>query len=143
MPGTLRSSVYLPPPVVFSAASIMAVGLPIMEKSVIVIPNEARNLSSAGGMSSLDGNPLLLRRNRRLYRRIHLAVARTAAQIAAQRRSNVSFRRIGVLRQQRLHGHDEARSAEAALCAAPVAVGLLNRCQTAMLAHALDGRNFL
>src|SRR5207302_8240148 len=88
MPGTLRSSVYLPPPVVFSAASIMAVGLPIMEKSVIVIPSEARNLSSAGGMSSLDGNPLLLRRNRRLYRRIHLAVARTAAQIAAQGGTN-------------------------------------------------------
>ena len=35
MPGTLRSSVYLPAPVVFSAASTMAVGLPIMEKSVV------------------------------------------------------------------------------------------------------------
>src|SRR5215469_9643045 len=32
MPGALRSSVYLPAPVVFSAASTIAVGLPIMEK---------------------------------------------------------------------------------------------------------------
>src|SRR5580700_11816666 len=31
MPGTLRSSVYLPAPVVFSAASTIAVGLPMME----------------------------------------------------------------------------------------------------------------
>src|SRR5258708_37401334 len=111
MPGTLRSSVYLPPPVVFSAASIMAVGLPMLEKSVIVIPSEAGNLLSAASMSSLDGNPLLLRHNRRLYRRIHLAVARAAAQIATQGATNVSFRRIGVLRQHTLHGHDESRIA--------------------------------
>src|SRR5580692_9928783 len=34
MPGRLRSSVYLPAPVVFSAASTMAVRLPMIEKSV-------------------------------------------------------------------------------------------------------------
>jgi hypothetical protein len=36
--------VYLPAPVVFSAASIMAVGLPMMEKLLltIVIPSAAR-----------------------------------------------------------------------------------------------------
>src|SRR5579884_502477 len=34
MPGTLRSSVYLPAPVVFSAASTIAVALPITEKSL-------------------------------------------------------------------------------------------------------------
>src|SRR6266851_6115290 len=100
MPGTLRSSVYLPPPVVFSAASIMAVGLPMMEKSVIVIPSEARNLLSAGRLWSLGCDSLLLRRNRRLYRRIHLAVARTAAQVAAQSGANLVFGRIGILRQQ-------------------------------------------
>src|SRR5437660_10193487 len=35
MPGTLRSSVYLPTPVGFAAASTIAVGLPMMEKSVV------------------------------------------------------------------------------------------------------------
>src|SRR5260370_19730319 len=143
MPGKLRRSVYLPPPVVFSAASIMSVGLPIMEKSVIIIPSEARNLSSAGRFWSLGCDSSLLRRNRRLYRRIHLAVARTATQIAAHRRSNISLRRIGILRQQRLHGHDESRRAKTALRAAPIAISFLDRRQTAMLAHALDGRDFL
>jgi hypothetical protein len=38
----------LPPPVVFSAASTMAVGFPMMEKSDIVIPSKARNPLSAG-----------------------------------------------------------------------------------------------
>src|SRR5258708_5270328 len=143
MPGTIRWSVYWPPPVVFSAASFMAVGLPMIEKSVIVIPSEAGNLLSVASRSSFDGTPLLLRHNRRLYRRIHLAVARAAAQIATQGATNVSFRRIGVLRQQRLHGHDESRSAEAALRAAPIAICLLDRGQTAMLAHTFDGRDFL
>src|SRR5579872_1003215 len=36
MPGALRSSVYLPAPVVLPAASIMAIGLPMMEKSSLV-----------------------------------------------------------------------------------------------------------
>src|SRR5712675_1107304 len=36
MPGRLRSSVYLPAPVVLPAASIIAVGLPMMEKSLIL-----------------------------------------------------------------------------------------------------------
>src|SRR5882672_6270050 len=35
MPGTLRSSVYLPAPVVLPAASTIAIGFPIIEKSVI------------------------------------------------------------------------------------------------------------
>src|SRR5215831_12529456 len=35
MPGRLRSSVYRPEPVVFSAASTMAVGLPMMERLVV------------------------------------------------------------------------------------------------------------
>src|SRR6266567_1446242 len=42
MPGTLRSSVYLPAPVVFSAASIIAVGLPIMEKSLLILSFRAK-----------------------------------------------------------------------------------------------------
>src|SRR6266550_7542170 len=35
MPGMARSSVYLPAPVVLPAASTMAMGFPIIEKSVI------------------------------------------------------------------------------------------------------------
>src|SRR3954468_14677295 len=35
MPGTLRSSVYLPWPVVLPAESISAIGLPMMEKSLL------------------------------------------------------------------------------------------------------------
>src|ERR1700690_3248072 len=35
IPGTVRSSVYLPAPVVLPAASIMAMGRPMMEKLVI------------------------------------------------------------------------------------------------------------
>src|SRR5215471_17128903 len=36
IPETRRSSVYLPAPVVFSAASTIAVGLPMMEKSLLM-----------------------------------------------------------------------------------------------------------
>src|ERR1700693_4058748 len=37
IPGMLRSSGYLPAPAVFSAASTIAVGLPMMEKSVMAL----------------------------------------------------------------------------------------------------------
>src|SRR5438876_6426286 len=37
MPGRQRSSVYLPAPVVLPAASTMAMGFPIIEKSVMVL----------------------------------------------------------------------------------------------------------
>src|SRR5512141_665255 len=76
MPGTLRSSVYLPWPVVFSAASTKATGLPIVQNSDI-----SRRSS------------LLLGFNRRLDRLEHLHVAGTAAQVSAQRRAYIVFRR--------------------------------------------------
>src|ERR1700680_725478 len=152
MPGTLRSSVYLPPPLVLSAASTLAVGWPMMEKSLILLLSLRLLLSfrakrgicfSVGSSSSLGRHPLLLRRNRRFNRAIHLAVSRTAAQIAAQSGANLGFRRIRILGQERLHRHHESRSAKAALRSAPVTVGLLNRRQTAVLAHALYGRDLL
>src|ERR1700720_2758809 len=76
IPGTLRSSVYLPAPVVFPAASTMAVALPMTEKSFIPY--------------SLLGTRYWcpLRRDRRLDRFIHLVVPGAAAQIAAQRSAN-------------------------------------------------------
>src|SRR5450631_2540757 len=77
MPGTLRSSVYLPAPVVFPAASIMAVGLPIMEKPFISL--------------FIDGYRRALGCNRRPDGFIHLAVAGAAAQVAAQCGTNVGF----------------------------------------------------
>src|ERR1019366_1743328 len=100
------------------------------------------NLLSPASYSSLRSS-LLFRCNRRPNRCVHLAVAGAAAQIAAQCSTHLGFRRIGILSHQRLHGHDESRSAEAALRAAPVAVSFLNRRQAAMLAHALDGRDLL
>src|SRR5271169_3919523 len=68
MPGTLRSSVYLPAPEVFSAASIMAVGLPMMEKPflLLLMNNHRRTFGF----------------NRRPDRIVHLAIPSAAAQVA-------------------------------------------------------------
>src|SRR5579864_5077991 len=133
MPGTLRSSVYLPAPVVFSAASTIAVGLPMMEKAV------------AGRWSLVVVIALLsachcgaFRCNRISYRLIHLVVAGATTQIAAQRGSNVCFGRIGILRHQRFHRHDEAWSTVSALRTAPVAIRLLNCSQCAVFADTFN-----
>src|ERR1700687_6003764 len=105
MPGTLRSSVYLPAPVVFSAASIIAVGLPIIEKSLIVSFQAKRGLCfSVGCATLLRHQSLLFRGNRRPDGFIHLAIARTAAKIAAECGPDIRLRRIGVLCQQRFDG---------------------------------------
>src|SRR5260370_34895785 len=69
---------------------------------------------------------LHFRRNCSFDRLIHLRVSRTAAEIAAQRVANVFFTRLGILIEQRFYRHHEARSAIAALCATPVAVGFLD-----------------
>src|ERR1041385_8500988 len=128
MPGTLRSSVYLPAPVVFSAASTMAVGLPMIENSALMVRQcEAFSLC-------LD---------RRTDRGVHLVVARATAQIAAQSRAQFCFRRIWVLRQERLDGHDETRRAISALCTAPVSISFLNCRQAPVLRHALYGCDLL
>src|SRR5579863_1222257 len=44
MPGRLRSSVYLPAPVVLAAASIIAVRLPIIEKSLFICADISHSL---------------------------------------------------------------------------------------------------
>src|ERR1700739_4916454 len=110
IPGTLRSSVYLPAPVVFSAASTIAVALPMMEKSPLilllpgftsrkfVIPSEARNLLFACSGTSFRCQTLPFSGDCRLDRLIHLAVSGAAAQIAAQRSPNFGFRGIGIFR---------------------------------------------
>ena len=78
-----------------------------------VAPSEASNLLlPLLPLSLRSGHAFPLRRNRRPDRRIHLVVARAAAKIAAQGGANVFFRRIGIFREQRLHRHNESRSAD-------------------------------
>src|SRR5579863_1457956 len=64
MPGTLKSSVYLPAPVVFSAASTIAVALPMMEKSPLISsrrfkpsvwPEKQERYAGIGYFSRSDG----------------------------------------------------------------------------------------
>src|SRR5437879_2514407 len=78
IPATLRSSVYLPAPVVFPAASIIAVDLPIMEKSLIAV---------------VVSRDCPLGCNRRAYGLVHLAIAGTATKIAAEGGADISLRR--------------------------------------------------
>src|SRR5215467_1364046 len=124
MPGSERSSVYLPAPVVFPAASTIGMGLPMMENLVM----DCRRC-------------LLLRLNRCFDRLVHLAVASAAAEITAQRFANFIVGWIEIGRQQMFDRHHESRSAEAALCAAPIAIGLLNCGQRAVLGDAFDSRD--
>jgi hypothetical protein len=51
--------------------------------TTLFIPSEAKNLVSATSGSSLCGHSLLLRRNRRPDRLVHLAISSATAQIAA------------------------------------------------------------
>src|SRR6185437_2087930 len=132
MPGTLRSSVYLPAPVVFPAASTMATGLPIMEKSVIFQSSTLRRSHSL--LLSLDGGFDCL---------IHLVVSGAAAQVPAQCMTDFPLGRIRVARKQALHRHNESRSTVAALCSSPIAIRFLNCCQAAMLAHTFDRGDLL
>src|SRR5579864_663728 len=133
MPGTARSSVYFPAPVVFSAASTMAVRLPITEKPLAGGSFVVGRLSFAMLFHYRHSSSLGL--NSRLDGLVHLVVAGTAAQIAAQRLLDFRFRRMRIVGQQVFHGHYETGSAVAALGAAPISIRLLNGGQTAMLAH--------
>src|SRR5581483_6476779 len=90
MPGTARSSVYFPAPVVFSAASTMAVRLPITEKPLAAGSFVVGRLSFAMLFHCRHSSSLGL--NSRLDRLVHLVVAGTAAQIAAQRLLDFRFR---------------------------------------------------
>src|SRR5579872_981540 len=155
MPGRLRSSVYFPLPVVFSAASTIAVGLPIMENPLfiyllaatpfrLVVPSDAWNLLSADSVSSPDGiHPFTFRLDRRPNGFIHLVVSGAAAQIAAERRANVGFRGIWVLGKQRLHRHNEAGGTVAALRSTPVAISFLDCGKAAMFADSFDRGDLL
>src|SRR5690242_20770873 len=149
MPGTERSSVYLPAPVVFSAASTMAVRLPIMEKSLA-----CRRLTVDGFCSYVFWSwsfailfcrchALLLGLDCRLYGLVHLVVAGAAAEIAAQRLLDFRLGRMRVGGQQIFHRHDEAGGAVAALGAAPVTISLLNGGQAAVFAHPFHGGDLL
>src|ERR1700730_4617873 len=144
MPATLRSSVYLPAPVVFSAASIIAVGLPIMEKSLMLSFRAKRGICfSVGGATLLRHHSFLFRGNRRADGFIHLAIARAAAKIAAECGPDLRLGRVGVVCQHRFDGHHESRRTEAALRSSPVAIRLLDRGQGPMLAHSLDSSDLL
>ena len=58
---------------------------------------------------------LLVRINGCFDRLIHLAVARAAAQVAAEGVANFVFARLGIFGKQMLNGYDEARCAISAL----------------------------
>src|SRR4051812_29802085 len=80
MPGTLRSSVYLPWPVVLPAESISAMGLPMMEKSDI------RFWLLALSSFSLGRHPeraLLLRESRDLHLTSHNRPSHNRTYLAA------------------------------------------------------------
>src|SRR5581483_9326066 len=85
----------------------------------------------------------LLRLNGCLDRLIHLRVARAAAEIAAERVTNLFVGRIRIGGEQMFDCHHEPGSAVSALCAAPVAISLLNGGKAAVLADAFHGRDLL
>src|SRR5579872_3184329 len=143
MPGTVRSSAYLPAPVVLPAESTRATDLPITENSDIVIHHgetERRRISfqtfdheghegtrskkyllfSAspflrGENLFRSAQPFLLGFDRGLNRLVHLRVSRTAAKIAAQRQLNLFLGRVGVTLHESFHRHHETGGAVSAL----------------------------
>ena len=124
---------YLPAPVVLPAASTIAIGLPITEKSFI-----AHFASTSSCFSSF-----LLRIDRRANRLVHLRISGAAAEIAAERFANFVFGGLGIVGQQPAHGHHESRSAESALRAAEIAISLLQCRQPAVVGDAFDGGDLL
>src|SRR5689334_624382 len=139
MPGSERSSAYLPEPVVFSAASIMATDLPMVEKVgrwsldissqfPVVSSRLIRQSSPCGAALTLhigDLQATLLGVNCSFDGLVHLRVSGTAAEIARQRAADVFISGLRIFRKQMFHGHDEAGRAVSALCPAPVAVSFL------------------
>src|ERR1035438_4951895 len=85
---------------------------------------------------------LLLSFDDRAYCLVHLRIAGAAAKITAERLANFLFTWVVIVRQQPPHRHHESRRTEAALRAAEIAVGLLQRSQTAAIGHALDRGDF-
>src|SRR5258708_3332143 len=126
IPGRDRSSVYLPWPVVLPAESTSATDLPMMEKSDILLFLMLTRLLIPGEF----------RCNRRLDRLIHLRIPGAAAEIATQRVAYVFFTRLGIFIEQRFHRDHETRSAIAALCSAPIAIGFLDGGERTVLCNA-------
>src|SRR5438552_9627146 len=152
MPGMVRSSVYLPAPVVLPAASTMAMGFPIIEKSSLVIgrsslakaKSSCRKRVQDCKITLLNGcHSLLFGLNCGFDGLIHLAIASAAAKITAESATNLCFCGMRITRQYVLHGHDETRRTETTLSASPVAVCFLDGGQTAVFAHSFDGRDLL
>src|SRR6185503_11821895 len=73
------------------------------------------------------------------HRANDLVVAGAAAQVAGQPVAQLGLARVGVLLQQRLGGHQEARRADAALQRRVLDELALQRMQLVALGHALDG----
>src|SRR5437868_2792648 len=152
MPGMVRSSVYLPAPVVLPAASTMAMGFPIIEKASLVIGRSSLAKSRPSCRKRVQDykitlfnscHSLLFGINRGFDGLIHLAIARATAKIAAKRAANLGSGRIRISRQYVFHCHDETRSTETTLRASPVAIGFLDGGQTAVFAHTFDGSDLL
>src|SRR5579872_734996 len=132
MPGTERSSVYFPLPVVLPAESISATDLPITENSLMnFLLGFCMRVSSR-----------LLRLNRSLDCQIHLVVAGTAAEITTQRPADFVVGRFRISLQQGSYRDHEARRTVSALRSAPLAVCFLNCSQSAMFGDAFDGSDF-
>src|SRR5260221_7296154 len=131
IPGSDRSSVYLPWPVVLPAESTSATDLPMMEKSDILLFLMLTRLLIPGKF----------RCNRRFDCLIHLRISRASTEISAQRVADILFTRLGILIEQRFHRDHEARSAIAALCSAPIAIGLLDGGQRSVFRNALYRRD--
>src|SRR5262245_15338109 len=83
--------------------------------------------------------PPLLGFDRGLDRLVHLRVTGAAAEISAESMADVFFCWIGIAIEQRLNCDHEARGAVAALSAAPIAIGLLDGGQSAVIGNAFHG----
>src|SRR5215469_5786485 len=154
MPGTLRSSVYFPAPVVFPAASTMAMRLPIIENPLFIVvgrrlagypapvtlcrsptPPEIKQPKGCPLKRSEGSRVLLRSRHRfllgfdsRLNRLVHLAIAGTPAQVAAQCNSDLLLGGLRIYREQIFDRHHESGRAISALRAAPISVSFLDGC---------------
>src|SRR5262249_26564497 len=94
-------------------------------------------LSASGHLYSAIALPSF--RGSLLYCRSDTHVGSAAAQVAAEASLDLFGRRIGVLVEERLAGHNEARCAEAALLSIVVDECLLNRMQLVALHQIFNG----
>src|SRR5579875_637121 len=131
IPGSVRSSVYLPSPVTFARASFIGSGWPITRISGIFscLPHSVL----AGALLQAPG--------RAQHRLVNLRVPGAPAEIARQRLPDFCQGRRGISCEKGTGGQNEPWSAESTLRAAGFHEGLLDRVQLSVLGQALDGRN--